>query len=43
LVETHPEALTKDRFGYYMVDYAMLGIEMMTLEEWEKQTVAEKA
>jgi len=37
LVDTHPEALSKDQFGYYMVNYSILGIEMKTLEEWTKQ------
>jgi hypothetical protein len=36
LVKTHPQALSKDCFGYYLVDYAKLGLEMMTIEEWQE-------
>lgn len=34
LVNSHPEALTIDNFGYYRVSYAVLGLKMMSLEEW---------
>lgn len=34
LLESHPEALTIDRYGYYHVDYLRLGIKLQTYEEW---------
>ena len=34
LLETHPEALTIDKYGYYHVDYLRLGIKLQTYEEW---------
>ncbi len=34
LLESHPEAVTKDKFGFYRVDYNVLGLEMMTWDEW---------
>ncbi len=34
LVDSHPEALLKDAYGFYMVDYAKLGMQMYTIEEW---------
>lgn len=36
LVATHPEALSIDSFGFYHVDYDKLGLQMLTLEEWER-------
>lgn len=36
LIESHPEALEKDMFGYYRVDYTKLGLRMMTLSEWQQ-------
>jgi hypothetical protein len=35
LVETHPEALVVGADGYYRVRYDTLGVQMMTLEQWE--------
>jgi hypothetical protein len=43
LTESHPNALSTDSNGYYRVNYAALGMRMMTIEEWETeqaQTVA---
>jgi|GEM_PF-1749438 len=34
LLETHLEAVLMGDNGYYVVDYAMLGLRMNTLEEW---------
>jgi hypothetical protein len=39
LTESHPHALSKDSYGYYRVDYALLGLEMLTLEEWQHRAV----
>ena len=36
LLETHPEAVSIDSFGYYHVDYTYLGLELKTLYEWQK-------
>lgn len=35
LTETHPEAISIDKNGYYYVDYSQLGLRMQTLEEWQ--------
>jgi hypothetical protein len=35
LLNTHPEAVLIDKNGYYQVRYGLLGIEMMTLEQWQ--------
>ena len=37
LVDSHPEALEVDSFGYYRVDYEKLGLQMMTYFEWMQQ------
>ena len=37
LIETHPEALSNDERGYYRVNYNMLGLRMVSLEDWEDQ------
>ena len=36
LVHTHPEALSKDRYGYYRVDYSKLGLKLLTIEQWQE-------
>ncbi len=35
LLESHPEAIYTDSNGYYGVYYHRLGLEMLTIEEWE--------
>lgn len=35
LVETHPEALVAGADGYYRVNYQTLGVQMLTVEQWE--------
>jgi len=35
LLNTHPEALSVDEFGFYQVNYTTLGLRMMTIEEWQ--------
>ncbi|MES2971849.1 MAG: tail fiber domain-containing protein, partial [Patescibacteria group bacterium] len=35
LVYDYPEALSTDKNGFYKVNYAMLGLKMVTLEEWQ--------
>lgn len=35
LLATHPEAVSTDQFGYYTVDYAMLGLRMVHFSEWQ--------
>lgn len=37
LVTTHPKALSKDSYGYYTVNYEMLGMRMYTIEQWTQQ------
>jgi hypothetical protein len=37
LLDSYPEAVHVDQYGYYCVDYAVLGTQMYTLEEWRKQ------
>jgi hypothetical protein len=37
ILETHPDAVHISPDGYYMVDYEMLGLRMMTIEEWERE------
>lgn len=40
LIDIRPDVLSKDKWGYYHVDYLKLGFELQTLEQWEsKQTV----
>jgi hypothetical protein len=34
LTATHPDALSKDSFGYYRVDYSVLGLRMQKYEDW---------
>jgi len=34
ILATHPAAVTTDDGGYYLVDYAMLGLCMMKLDDW---------
>jgi hypothetical protein len=41
LLETHPEAVTTGTDGYYRVDYSTLGLEMVTLEQWQDQKSAQ--
>jgi hypothetical protein len=36
LISTFPDALSKNEQGYYLVDYAALGIQMYTYEDWLK-------
>lgn len=33
LVESHPQAISTDEFGFYRVTYEMLGLEMITFNE----------
>lgn len=42
LTETHPEALAVDSYGYYRVHYAKLGMEMYTIEDWQRLQAAEQ-
>jgi hypothetical protein len=37
LVDSHPEALSKDANGFYRVDYSRLGLRMVTIEQWDEQ------
>lgn len=37
LLDTHPYALSIDERGYYIVDYSLLGLEMLTYSEWERR------
>jgi hypothetical protein len=39
LMETHPEALSIGTDGFYRVNYSLLGLEMLTLEEWESKSL----
>jgi hypothetical protein len=34
LLESYPEAVSTNQFGYYQVNYHLLGLEMRTYEEW---------
>ncbi len=34
LETSHPEALVTGTDGYYRVNYTALGVQMMTLEQW---------
>lgn len=34
LETSHPEALVVSTDGYYRVNYATLGVQMMTLDQW---------
>ena len=34
LLGTHPEAVAIDDRGYYLVNYGMLGLRMITLDDW---------
>lgn len=36
LVTTHPEALAQDEFGFYSVNYETLGLQMLTLSQWQE-------
>ncbi|HSW99312.1 MAG TPA: tail fiber domain-containing protein, partial [Candidatus Saccharimonadales bacterium] len=40
LLESHPEAVVTGADGFYRVNYAILGLQMYTLEEWEARTEA---
>lgn len=42
LLKTHPFALSTDELGFYKVNYSLLGLKMMTLEEWEEKSLAKK-
>jgi hypothetical protein len=35
ILDTHPEAVGIDSSGYYFVDYDVLGLKMVTLEDWQ--------
>ncbi len=35
LETTHPQALVTGRDGFYRVNYSKLGVQMMTLEQWD--------
>jgi hypothetical protein len=37
LITSHPEALFLDNNGFFRVDYSVLGLEMLTIEEWEQK------
>jgi Chaperone of endosialidase len=39
VMRTHPEAISTDVFGFYRVDYHVIGLEMMTLEAWNSRQV----
>jgi len=34
ILAMRPAAVTTDDRGYYMVDYAMLGLRMVKLDDW---------
>ena len=34
LLDTHPGAISLDKWGFYQVDYSYLGLRMTTLHEW---------
>jgi len=36
LINTHPEALIIDKSGYYLVDYSIIGLKMVTIEQWQE-------
>jgi hypothetical protein len=38
IMASHPEAVLTDHYGFYRVDYAKLGTQMYTLEEWQART-----
>lgn len=38
LISTHPNAISRDAYGYLRVDYAVINLEMLTWEEWQKST-----
>lgn len=35
LLHTHQEAILEDGNGFYLVNYEMLGLQMLTLEDWD--------
>lgn len=37
LLDTYPQAVLLGSDGFYRVDYTVLGLEMLTLEQWEAQ------
>jgi hypothetical protein len=39
IMDAHPEAVITDENGFYKVDYAALGTQMYTLEQWESRHV----
>lgn len=39
LTETHPEALVVDANGFYAVRYDLLGVQMMTLDQWNSRAL----
>ena len=39
LETTHPEALVTGADGFYRVNYSRLGVQMMTLEQWNARTL----
>ncbi len=36
LLKSYPGTIVKDSMGFYMVNYGMLGMQMITLDQWEK-------
>jgi hypothetical protein len=42
LIHTHPDAVMKDAWGYYKVDYAKLDLTFMTYDEWRKEPMTIK-
>jgi len=42
LLKTHPEAVLIGSNGYYLVDYALLGMKMLTYSEWQAQEIKQK-
>lgn len=36
ILQSHPQAVTKSKAGYYRVDYSQLGFSMQTYDEWKR-------
>lgn len=36
LLDSHPQAVVTDKYGYYAVNYALLGLKMVTLQEYQQ-------
>ncbi|MBP9853189.1 tail fiber domain-containing protein [Candidatus Saccharibacteria bacterium] len=34
LIKTHPDAVSKDEFGFYRVDYSKIGLKFTTYNQW---------